>query len=572
MAPRLDGPGELIVSPDGRHVYATSTNVLMILDRNPETGALSPREGVGGCFAATDTGGLCGRLRGARMASAAMTGPGAVTMSRDGRFFYVATNGLPPESPGSGLVILKRDAQSGDLVQVAEPAGCGSGTSLQESCGWARITISPDGRHLYVSSSSKISTFERDRRTGALTPTRSAASTPIDSGAPVFSPDGRSAYVTTDNQLDIITSFSRDPTSGALRRSGCVSRTGTDGRCDRAGEVLASLSGITVSPDGRNAYTGSDAGGAVVVFDRDRRTGILRRHRGTRGCFAELGRELRCTTPKAFNSPATVAVSPDARTVYVALINNDAIAVFRRELGGHPPTAVIPTRSGGRAAKPTRAVQASPPSSPEDRTIRRFAATVLSRKHGLAFADDLGFTDDRYVALHRCLPLWLEAPEALDGLDQLYGLALRSGYARKRDVRFRRAIAALRAVPGVATVPELGAAIDALELERGDALKLAGLVFDTCSLLRAWQAGAWSTAPPPAAIASVLAADAQRGRLRGEVVLDAAALVLEDRGGRRAADAARRLRQGIGYPFDPGHGACDDAILQHTSPEDVFCG
>jgi hypothetical protein len=80
------------------------------------------------------------------------------------------------------------------------------------------------------------------------------------------------------------------------------------------------LSGVAVSPDGRQAYQGSNSG--VAIFARDRMTGALSQAAGPEGCVT-AGRApvmpLNCAAvpPTGLLGPWLPAVSPDGRFVYV---------------------------------------------------------------------------------------------------------------------------------------------------------------------------------------------------------------------------------------------------------------
>src|ERR1700722_3617496 len=77
-------PNSLVVSPDGRNVYATSvgSNTVISFRRNPSTGALTQLVGGAGCIAdAARSGCVTGR---------AIDGPDAITISPDGESVYVA--------------------------------------------------------------------------------------------------------------------------------------------------------------------------------------------------------------------------------------------------------------------------------------------------------------------------------------------------------------------------------------------------------------------------------------------------------------------------------------------------
>src|ERR1700722_13867390 len=94
-------PNSLVVSPDGRNVYATSvgSNTVVSFRRNPSTGALTQLAGGAGCVAnAARTGCVTGR---------AIDGPDAITISPNGQNVYVAA------FIGSSVAVFTRNPSTG---------------------------------------------------------------------------------------------------------------------------------------------------------------------------------------------------------------------------------------------------------------------------------------------------------------------------------------------------------------------------------------------------------------------------------------------------------------------------
>jgi len=125
--------------------------------------------------------------------------------------------------------------------------------------------------------------------------------------------------------------FERNPTTGALSQpegaGGCMSMDGLEG-CAR-GRALASASSVAVSPDGRNVYVASVSSDAVAVFARGAR-GSLTQLAGADGCISDVAQEG-CARARALGGAFSVAVSPDARHVYVAALHSNAVAVLERD-------------------------------------------------------------------------------------------------------------------------------------------------------------------------------------------------------------------------------------------------
>jgi 6-phosphogluconolactonase (cycloisomerase 2 family) len=304
----LHGPYSATVSPDGAHVYVVSSfdSALAVFSRDGATGALTFVEGHFDGVAGVD--GLNGGWG---------NGATAVTVSPDGAHVYVASE------YESALVVFSRDAGTGALTfievyfnDVDGVAGLGGAHS---------VTVSPDGAHVYVASTwnRAVAVFSRDGGTGALTFVEAHVNGVGGVAGLVWpesvtvSPDGAHVYVASSID-DAVTLFSRDAGTGEL--------TFVEAQFDGVGGV-AGLDGpesVTVSPDGAHVYVASFFGDSVAVFSRDMGTGAL--------TFVEAQFDG-AGGVDGLNGAMALTVSPDGAHVYVASMDDHAVAVFDRDAG-----------------------------------------------------------------------------------------------------------------------------------------------------------------------------------------------------------------------------------------------
>ena len=344
------------VSPDGRSVYVSSHRGIAIIDRDAASGALVQKAGTSGCISDDGSGGACqdGTALSARF--------GGVAVSPDGRSVYVSSSVFPASAGRGAIAILDRDTATGALTQKAGLAGCvsddGAGGACQDgsalSNGGGGVAVSPDGRSVYVASTSSVAIFDRDTTTGALAQKAGLAGCVSDDGSRgacqdgtslegprdvAVSPDGKSLYVASRalaggcSSCDSVAIFDRDTTTGALAQkpgtAGCVSQGGSGGAC-QDGRALADADGLAVSPDGTSVYVAGDS--SLAILDRDT-SGALAQKSGTAGCVSETGSSGACQNGRVLGFGGAVAVSPDGRSVYVASSSGVAILGRNRTTG-----------------------------------------------------------------------------------------------------------------------------------------------------------------------------------------------------------------------------------------------
>lgn len=197
--------------------------------------------------------------------------------------------------------------------------------------------MSPDNKHVYITSNvdDAVSVFSRNITTGELTYLQAARDgldgfDGLDGASGILvSPDGLQVYVAAD-QEDAITILRRDPATGLL----------TFARTIKSSSGIPKLDGanyIAMNHEGTDVFVTSAFGDAVVVFSRDRANGDL--------TYVEYQGE---GSPgvDGLDSARAVVVSPDGRNVYATGQNDDAVAVFSRDV----PYFLVSVAAGGQGS------------------------------------------------------------------------------------------------------------------------------------------------------------------------------------------------------------------------------
>ncbi|HEY1014002.1 MAG TPA: choice-of-anchor D domain-containing protein [Herpetosiphonaceae bacterium] len=248
----LGGAKGLVVSPDGKSVYAVSDgdNGLVAFRRNTADGRLTfveaERHGVGGV-----TG-----LDGAR----------EISISPDGAHLYV-TSYLGPAGNGGTVAVFRRNPADSRLTFVTTYADGAGG--VNELDGAYDVTVSPDGAFVYAVScwDRAVTAFRRNAADGRLTVAATykegvggVSGLQCASGVAI-NPAGTQLYVAsfTPGTLAV---FRRTPADGLLQ----FAEAHVDGQ-----PGVANLNGarrVAPSPDGKHVYVTAYVDNALNTFSQ----------------------------------------------------------------------------------------------------------------------------------------------------------------------------------------------------------------------------------------------------------------------------------------------------------------
>ena len=351
----LSGADALATSPGDRFVYVGAVNAATVSGfRRGRDGVLVPlaRSGRGSargkrshsspyvsCVSGVTLAHTPQRRCGAHVYG--LDGVAALVVSADGRSLYAVSYGLAAGE--DSVITLQRDPRTGGLRPLPGKLGCvqslpGRGCPpLAGLEGATAITVSPDGRFVYVASelSGAVRGFVRDRSTGALTPlhgrgvcissgkraagdVRCAVTVPQLAGARslALSPDGRELYVAAFDPGAVVV-LRRNPRSGALAAGppNCL-QAASDASCPLGLPLLHGASALAMAAHGSAVYVISVGGNSLVELLRNPADGAL---------------SLGSNSPTALGpltGPVALALSPQGHSIYVASPLDNAVAGF----------------------------------------------------------------------------------------------------------------------------------------------------------------------------------------------------------------------------------------------------
>ncbi|HWK50792.1 MAG TPA: beta-propeller fold lactonase family protein, partial [Steroidobacter sp.] len=246
-----------------------------------------------------------------------MQGSTDVTVSPDGRHVYVA-------SYSNGTVtVFTRNISTGRLVF--------EGTLNTPDLVSAYATeVSPDGKYVYVgtggSTSNNVLVYARDATTGLLTFIQKNDGGVLGLQSKGFaslsiSGDGKSVYALTNTVSGLVV-FSRNTADGTLSLVEEHVDGVNDNLLGQEYSTTGPVSGIALSSDGAFAYVTSMQDNAVTVFARDANTGAL-----TRVSTAVDGVD----GVAGIRGAVSTVISPDQRYLYVSGTSDNSVVAFSRD-------------------------------------------------------------------------------------------------------------------------------------------------------------------------------------------------------------------------------------------------
>jgi DNA-binding beta-propeller fold protein YncE len=352
----------------------------------------------------------------------------------------------------------------GTLVQLQGTKGClVGGPKAAKGCARARalegpgpfmgsraIGVSPDGKNVYVASSSSdaITVFHRNQKTGVLNQLSGAAGCVAVGGADgcgtaiglagpnsvAISADGRNVYATARDSGSVAV-FRRSRKTGALRQlpgpEGCITGLPQPTPVCAGGRALVGPDVVVISPDGNNVYVGSFFGNAVAGFARNPATGGLTQLSGTAGCVAEGGASG-CAPGISLGAPEGMAVSANGASVYVATALSNAVLTLNRD----PSTGALTQATNGSGCIVDAPLTGCTPGV----QLSGANAVAVSPRQGTVYATSL-FSNS----------VTSFSPVAAGGLSQLPGTSACLVYLRAVGCSFGRALVAPE---GIAVSPD----------------------------------------------------------------------------------------------------------------------
>jgi DNA-binding beta-propeller fold protein YncE len=226
----LFGASSVTVAPDGGQVFVTAATVgaVTAYARNQDTGRLTPQDCL---LNDAPRGGSC-------RTAPALAGAAASAISPDGKTLFVAS-----DDDDGGLALFDRDPATGKLTA--------------KTC-FRHVDAQGDDA---VEEDNSDDTSDDTADESAADECR-AAKTLIGAHAVTVSADGRAVFVGGEDSL---AAFQRNPSTGALEQLGCAEEFPTYKSCSEA-TGLSGSTGLAASSDGRSLYVAGNDSNSVSVF------------------------------------------------------------------------------------------------------------------------------------------------------------------------------------------------------------------------------------------------------------------------------------------------------------------
>lgn len=215
----LGAPEGMAISSNGASVYVATalSNAVVVLSRDPSTGALAQATDGSGCIVNSALTGCAAGVQ--------LSGANAVTVSPGDGDVYVTSlfsNSVTSFTRSTSGGLTQKEGTSGCLVWL-RAVGCSFGRALSSPEG---LAVSPDGANVYAAAfaTGAIAVLDRGRKSGSV---------------------------------------AQKP-----GRAGCLAPRSVPG-CTRA-RALRGVSSIALSPNGRYLYSTSFGSNAVDIFRRNK--------------------------------------------------------------------------------------------------------------------------------------------------------------------------------------------------------------------------------------------------------------------------------------------------------------
>lgn len=327
--------GAIALAADARNVYvaAPGDNAIGMFQRQ-----YSIATGVGLTY--------LGALRSGAAGVSGLAGVRDIVASADGRHVYAVS---PTDN---AIASFSRDASDGRLSQIdLDQNGLLGVTGLS---GARAVTMSADGAHVYVAGeySNSIAIFRRQVSTGAADFGKLSFVTSIQAGvggingieaprALTLSADGKHLYVLSDT-TDSVVAFSRQTNSGS-GNYGLLTQVGR--YQNTSGGVLGmdNVRSLALSSSGEHLYVLGAEAGSLVHFARNAGDGTL-------SFVPHTATEAVLLMPELVGA-ARVRMANDGQ-MYVAAKAQDAIAVIEFDAAGKPELVRV-VKNGDASTHPS---------------------------------------------------------------------------------------------------------------------------------------------------------------------------------------------------------------------------